>query len=118
MQASKVTSIERRSKVRYPLGTAVSFRTLDGSALAGEGEAVDMSSGGVLVSSRHQLSVGARVEVRIEWPPLLEQRISLQLITVGRVVRSWPSGFAVLFREHQFRTMPRQGRPVLQPARS
>jgi len=110
MQASnKVISMERRSKVRYPLRTPVSYRTLDGLALTGEGEAVDMSSAGILVSSRHQLRVGSKLEVRIQWPPLLERRIPLQLITVGKVVRCEPSVFAVLFRQHQFRTMGSRG---------
>jgi hypothetical protein len=53
MQASnKVISMERRSKVRYPLRTPVSYRTLDGLALTGEGEAVDMSSAGIEAMDR------------------------------------------------------------------
>jgi hypothetical protein len=57
MQASnKVISMERRSKVRYPLRTPVSYRTLDGLALTGEGEAVDMSSAGVADSLNNRIA--------------------------------------------------------------
>ena len=95
---------ERRSKLRFPLDLQVRYRTLGREPLSGEGRALNVSSGGMLIARSHELSVGARVEVRIEWPWLLERRVGLQLVAVGKVVRSGPSNFAVLFRKHQFRT--------------
>jgi hypothetical protein len=98
-------SIERRSKVRFPLELQVHYRTIDQEPRSGVGRAVNLSSGGVLVASRHDLSVGERLELRVAWPSLLEDRIPLQLVTLGQVVRCQSSSFAVLFRWHQFRTV-------------
>jgi hypothetical protein len=67
---------------------------------------VNISSGGALVAfrvSRREISVGAQVEIRIEWPCLLEGRIPLQLFAVGCVLRRGASDFAVAFEVHQFR---------------
>jgi hypothetical protein len=64
----------------------------------------------MLVHSRNQLRIGAPLELRIEWPSKLERKIPLQLFVVGRVVRSGPSSFAVLFRHRQFRTRSKANR--------
>jgi hypothetical protein len=98
-------SVERRSRIRFPLQLPVSYRTLErGSACSGEGWVVNMNRGGVLVSSRHETSVGARVELSIEWPSLLYGRVPLRFVTVGTVVRCDASNFAVTLVRHQFRT--------------
>jgi hypothetical protein len=101
---------ERRLKYRFPLDLTVRFRPLCGSLFPGAGRAANVSSGGVLVVcqqavSRHELSVGARVEISIEWPSLLDGRIPLQLFAVGRVVRHRAFDFAAAFEEYQFRTL-------------
>jgi len=97
---------ERRVKVRYPLDLSVRFRYAHaGSLFAGAGLTVNLSSGGALVASKHRIHVGALVEMSMEWPSLLDGRVSLQLIAVGRVVRKEPSFFAVSFERHEFRTM-------------
>jgi hypothetical protein len=97
---------ERRLKFRYPIDLRVSFLYFsEGSRRSGAGRAVNISSGGILVSSRHQIIEGALVEMRIEWPCLLHGRIPLQLIAVGRVLCRGTSQFAVSFERHEFRTM-------------
>ena len=96
--------IERRSKVRFPLELRVSYRTLGGSIYSGEGWVVNMNGGGVLVSAQHQVGVGTRLELSIEWPSLLYGRIPLRFVTVGGVVRCDASSFAVRLVRHQFRT--------------
>jgi hypothetical protein len=107
------TSADRRLKVRYPLDLPVSYRTLGRSTLSGEGRALNISSAGMLVARSRELSVGSQVELRIEWPFLLEGRIGLQLVALGTVVRSGPAQFAVLFSQHQFRTVrSRQTEPA------
>jgi hypothetical protein len=108
--ASRAVPAERRLKFRFPLDLGVRFRPLSGSLFSGEGRAVNLSSGGVLVVSpyavsQHEISVGARVEMSIEWPSLLDGRIPLQLFAVGRVVRHRASGFAAAFERYQFRTV-------------
>lgn len=107
---SQPTLAERRSKYRYPLDLGVRFRPLAGSLFCGAGRAINVSSGGVLVVSRHivsqrELSVGAMVEISIEWPSLLDGKIPLQLFAVGRIVRHRASNFAAAFEHYQFRTM-------------
>ena len=97
--------IERRSSVRFPLELRVRYRILGRGHTFAAGWVVNMSSGGVLVACRHEISAGTRLELDIEWPSLLDGRVPLQLITVGRVVRSDPFSFAVALGRHQFRTM-------------
>jgi len=101
--------IERRSKVRFPLALRVSFRTLArGSTCSGEGWVVNMNRGGVLVSAQHEVGVGTRMELSIEWPSLLYGRVPLRFVTVGEVVRCDASSFAVTLARYQFRTAKRK----------
>jgi PilZ domain len=101
----RILPFERRSRIRYPLKLPVRYRTIDKGSLSGEGHAANISSSGARIISQHQLCVGEQLELRFPWPSLLEERIALQLITTGKVVRCEPSGFVVLFRTHQFRTV-------------
>ena len=99
---------ERRQRFRYRLGLSVRFAPSgDGSSMSGKGMIVDMSSGGVLITSGDQPPVGELVEMRIEWPSLLDGRIPLQFIAMGRILRHGPSGFAAAFERHEFRTLKR-----------
>jgi hypothetical protein len=108
---------ERRTKVRYPLDLSVRFRSFPkGSLLFGAGRTVDMSSGGVLVVSQHvvsheEIGVGALVEMSVEWPPLLDGRIPMQLFAIGCVVRRGPFDFAASFERYEFRTMKSSSQP-------
>jgi PilZ domain len=106
-------SIERRSRVRFPFELQVRYRTLGRRySLTGSGWVVNMSSGGVLVAYRHEIPLGTRMELNIEWPSLLDGRVPLRLVTVGRVVRSEPHSFAVSLNRHQFRTTKRAVIPI------
>jgi hypothetical protein len=97
---------ERRLKFRYPIDLRVGFHYFSqGTRLYGAGNAVNISSGGILVESKHQIIEGALVEMSIEWPSLLHGRVPLQLVAVGRVLRRGTSQFAVSFERHEFRTM-------------
>jgi hypothetical protein len=103
---------ERRSKVRYPLVLNVRYRILGRRLQLGVGQAVNLSSGGALVRSRHELVVGKELEIQIEWPSHLDGCIPLQLVAIASVVRCGPSSFAVRFHRHQFRTQRSQSRPI------
>ena len=106
-------SVERRSRVRFPFELRVRCRSVGrGHPFAGVGWVVNMSSGGVLVAYQHEISVGTRMELNIEWPSLLDGRIPLQLIMVGKVVRSETSSFAVALGPYQFRTTRRAVTPI------
>jgi hypothetical protein len=95
---------ERRVKYRYDLDLRVRFRCCaDSSHFTGTGRSVNLSSGGVLVASNHAVSVGELVEMSIEWPLLLHDRVPLQLFAVGRVLRRDLLHFAASFERHEFR---------------
>jgi len=97
---------ERRIKFRYPLDLSVRYRCPSaGSVVSGAGLAVNLSSGGVLVASQHQMSVGTLVEMSFEWPLLLHGTTPLQLMAVGRVLRCGACHFAASFERYEFRTM-------------
>jgi hypothetical protein len=110
--AVQLFGMDRRSKVRYPLVLNLRYRTLGRKLYHGQGQALNLSSGGALVYSQHELNVGAELEVRIEWPSLLDGCIPLQLVAFSRVVRCGASSFAVCFRRYQFRTLRRQVPPI------
>jgi hypothetical protein len=108
--------MERRSKIRYPLVLNVHYRTPGRSVHGGAGQVVNMSSGGAFIVSSHTLAVGAELEVCMEWPPLLDGWVRLQLVAFGRVVRCSESSFALSFRRHQFRTLKSKLQPVPTPS--
>ena len=97
--------MERRNKVRFPLELPVRYRTLGkGCPGIGAGWVQNISSGGILVAAQHEVSVGTRIELNIEWPFLLDGRVPLQLVTMGSVARCDDSSFALALSRHQFRT--------------
>jgi hypothetical protein len=99
---------ERRAKVRDPINLRVRFRTLGMNLeVTGNGETVDFSSHGIFVAAPHtqKLSLGSRLETIVEWPIRLHGQTSLELVTIGTVVRSTVDGFAVFFAKHKFRPL-------------
>jgi serine/threonine protein kinase len=54
---------------------------------AGEGRTINMSSAGVLFTSKQMLVPGRRVELSISWPAQLNDKCALKLLASGRVVR-------------------------------
>lgn len=99
---------ERRVKSRYPLELNVRYQTIGGAGpVAGVGQTVNMSSGGMFLACGSDIAEGSRLKMFIEWPSLLNGTTPLQLITVGTVVRSTEIGISVVFESYQFRTMSR-----------
>jgi hypothetical protein len=116
---SNFLSVERRSKVRFPLELRVRYRTLGREPHhAGEGWVVNMNRVGVLVSSQHEISVGERMELNIEWPSLLYGRVPLRFVTVGKVVRCDASSFAVTLVRYEFRTAKKKVTSIDSPGDS
>jgi hypothetical protein len=100
---------ERRSAVRYPLVLKARYQTLrKRSKDYGIGRTVDISSRGFLIASEHNVLVGVRLEVAVEWPALLDGAIDLVLVATGRVVRARDASFALEFSQHEFRTTKRR----------
>jgi hypothetical protein len=72
----------------------------------------NMSRSGVLVSCEHEISPGVRIELSIEWPSLLDGRVPLKVVTMGKVVRCEESSFAVVVAQYQFRTTKKAALPI------
>src|ERR1700685_2997468 len=105
----RTTPLERRSKIRYPVSLNVKYRTVGRSnRISGMGRTLNMSSGGLLIAADQRTELGAKIELNIEWPSMLDGQIPLQLVAVGKVVRCLESGFALSFTQYQFRTMSRK----------
>jgi PilZ domain-containing protein len=103
---------ERRTKTRYPLELTVQYQTLgDSQPICGEGQTLNVSSSGMLITAGHNLKEGSLVKVTIEWPTLLNGKTALQLVTTGKVVRRQESSWGVAFDHYQFRT--RKQKPAI-----
>src|ERR1700692_951909 len=100
---------ERRSSVRYPIVLNARYQTLrKRSKCCGIGRTVNISSRGFLITTEHNILVGARVEVAVEGPALLDGAIELLLVATGRVVGARDASFALEFSQHEFRTTKRK----------
>jgi hypothetical protein len=79
---------EGRQNFRYRLDLSVRFGSPRAEpGLSDDGTVVNISSGGILVTSGEQPPVGELVEMRIEWPSLLDGRLPLRPIATARVLR-------------------------------
>ncbi len=98
---------DKRSSIRFPIVREVRFKRLSirNSSEIGRGQTIDISSKGVYFTSDAALSVGERLELSINWPAQLDQKCPLQLVTLGRVVRSDNARYAMAIERYEFRTM-------------
>jgi len=96
---------ERRRQQRFAISSAaqviISRRCVDAVT-------ADISSGGVLLKSKVVFPVRKRVEVRIDWPAVLDERCGLRLVFHGRVLRSNPDGTAIEMLRYHYRTRLRK----------
>ena len=101
---------------RFPLDLRAIYRSLERRRPhAGQGWVDEYEQ------RRHPGSVtasnpaGTALELSIEWPYLLDGRIPLQLMAVGKVVRREKSSFALQLTAHEFRTARKssfEGKPL------
>lgn len=98
---------DRRSDRRYALRLDLRWKLIRRRRIleAGTGETVDFSSGGVLFETSRSMPVGLNVELSIAWPVLLHNVAQLQLVVMGKVVRSHGSRTAIQMTQHEFRTV-------------
>jgi hypothetical protein len=69
------------------------------------GSTVDLSTGGVQFESDRTLPEGLNVELAISWPVLLREVAPMQLVVLGRIVRSQGGRTAIRMIQHEFRTV-------------
>ena len=105
--------VDRRTRRRYPLQLNVRYQSTNTRlAVSGAGQTLNISSAGLLISSRQEVREGQRLRLNVEWPWLLDDVTPLQLIAESRVVRAGASQFAVTLESYQFRTTKRNSRPL------
>lgn len=64
---------------------------------------MNMSSKGILFIDGQPLPRGTKVEVEVDWPVKLDQRVPLKLAIEGVVVRQANGSVAMLIRHYEFR---------------
>jgi hypothetical protein len=100
------SSGERRLKARYPVATAARYRVLErkDTRRTVDGTIVNISSSGLLLKTESGPVEGSRVQISMNWPAVLDGRIPLKLVIVGRVLRSDSGSAAVQIETYEFRT--------------
>jgi hypothetical protein len=93
--------MDRRYTVQLPLH--FSYRK-SGVALAGSGATEDLSRGGIRFVTDNPLPVGVEIEVRLEWPFLLQNVCPLELLLRGKVLRSDAQRTVAKMSSYEFRT--------------
>jgi c-di-GMP-binding flagellar brake protein YcgR len=96
---------DQRSHLRYPISLEVEYKLLNRghTKSRGSGRTLNISSGGALIAISNQLALGARVEVIVDWPFLLDGIRPLKLVMRGRVVRSVGTSIAIRTEHRKFR---------------
>lgn len=93
---------DKRRHRRFPLTLTVTFAV--GQRESGEGQVLDISSGGVRFRCNTPLPVGSLVRLALHWPLLLNGNCPLKLCILGRVLRSDHNSTAVKLSRYEFRT--------------
>jgi len=109
-------SSERRATKRMPIERAVRYRMLGGKRTTGSGTTLNMSSSGILFTTESGLGSGQRVELSVSWPARLDDRVPLQLVTVGRLVRVQAGHAAVAIERWVFKTCRSTGPAPVSPS--
>ena len=108
-------SMDRRTKLRFPFNRELRYKLLENDTIiaAGEGETIDMSSGGVAFRTNKALAAGSLIELSISWPALLYDSCPMRLVVFGRVARRSDSVAACTVEKWEFRTGSRQANAVI-----
>jgi hypothetical protein len=97
---------ERRRSRRFLIKCKVQCRIAGEEVGTGtvDGETINISSSGLLFTSKGRLKLGRRIELAISWPALLNHDCPLKLVARGRVVRNDEGCGAIEIERHEFRT--------------
>lgn len=91
----------RRFKLTFQLRYAIRY------GLAGEGQLLDIGSGGLRFRCESPLPAGKAIRIVLAWPLLLNGECSLKLCIRGRILRSDQRGTVVELKKYEFRTAGR-----------
>jgi hypothetical protein len=98
---------DRRQDRRYPLQLEMKWKLIRRRRVldSGKGQTLDLSSGGILFDAGRHLPEGLNVELAISWPVLLRDVAPMQLVAVGKIIRSNARHAAIQTTQHEFRTV-------------
>jgi hypothetical protein len=96
---------DRRQDNRYELELDLRFSYEHaGQAWRGFGRTVDLSRGGVRFRTDAPPPNGMEVELRLQWPFLLQNVIPLELVMRGSILRTDIRGTVLCVRDYAFAT--------------
>ena len=103
---TNIALTERRANLRFPLNLDVRYFVAQRrwAAEIQSGVIQDISSAGLRFTSLQPVEVGRKIELAINWPVLLDDRVPLQVIATGTVVWNRGNETAVRVHRHEFRT--------------
>jgi PilZ domain len=118
-EADKISGDRRRDR-RYEIALDVKWKLIRRRKVldSGIGRTRDLSSGGILLETERPLPVGLNLELSVNWPVMLHNVTTMQLVISGKIVRSKGRLVAVKMVQHEFRTtgVPSDHRTVLAAA--
>ena len=105
-EAAIEISGDRRSKKRYALDLALTYRVLRKYRViaTGSGRTSNMSSSGLAFTTNETFNLATYIELSISWPVLLYDNCLLKLVVEGSVVRSSAAFTAIRVKRTEFRT--------------
>jgi hypothetical protein len=92
---------ERRQNVRFPMGLPVRYSL---AKSCGWGRIVNIGSGGALFTIDQSVRQGQPIELCMGWPVLLNEKVHLNLVASGVIVRAEEGRAAARFEQCSFRT--------------
>jgi hypothetical protein len=98
---------DRRQMLRCRAALDLRFHYRDscGQKLFGRGTTVDLSRLGIrFVADGPAPPAGATLEIRIDWPVRLQERLPVELLINGTLVRHDEEGLVVAVDRYEFRT--------------
>jgi hypothetical protein len=106
---------ERRNKIRFGFKRPLRYKLMENDNVIemGQGETVDISSGGIAFQTSAALKAGEYIELSIDWPALLGDTCPMRLVTFGRLIRRTDSMVACTVEKWEFRTGSRRVKPVV-----
>ncbi|MGA2148904.1 MAG: PilZ domain-containing protein [Bryobacteraceae bacterium] len=117
MKEQELINGDRRTDRRYTFELALHFSYHQcGTRFSGSGTTEDLSSGGIRFVTDNPPPVGVEIELRLEWPFLLQNVCPLELLVQGKVLRSDAQRTVARMTSYEFRT--RGARSFEQPVAS
>jgi hypothetical protein len=117
MELLKKATTDRRNKHRFAMQREIRYKTAEDGVVvaAGNGQTVNIGSGGVAFVADNSMQTGSFVELSISWPVLLDESCPMRLIVFGRVLRATGKKAVCSIDKYEFRTQSRMLQAVPAP---